>query len=82
MDASNHGDLRQLSPKRGHGKIRQFLEFAPQTGTRDVPDPFFGEAEGFDHALDLIEAAAEGLLEALAPRDSVAAKPDAQRSSG
>ena len=82
MDASNHGDLRQLSPKRGHGKIRQFLEFAPQTGTRDVPDPFFGEAEGFDHALNLIEAAAEGLLEALAPRDSVAAKPDAQRSSG
>jgi protein-tyrosine phosphatase len=82
MDASNHGDLRQLSPKHVHGKIRYFLDFAPQTGTRDVPDPFFGEAEGFDHALDLIETAAKGLLEALVLKDGVAAKPDAQRSSG
>lgn len=82
MDASNHGDLRQLSPKHVHGKIRQFLDFAPHAGTRDVPDPFFGEAEGFDHALDLIEAAAEGLLEALVPKDGAVAKSKAQRSSG
>jgi protein-tyrosine phosphatase len=82
MDASNHGDLRQLSPEHVRGKIRHFLDFAPYTGTRDVPDPFFGEAEGFDHALDLIETAAEGLLEALVPKDDVDAKPDAQRSRG
>jgi protein-tyrosine phosphatase len=82
MDASNHGDLRQLSPQHVRGKIRHFLDFAPDTVTRDVSDPFFGEAEGFDHALDLIEAAAKGLLEALVPKDGVAAKPDAQRSSG
>ena len=24
-------------------------DFAPQVGTKDVPDPFFGGAEGFDH---------------------------------
>jgi len=82
MDASNHGDLRQLSPKNVHGKIRHFLDFAPQTGTREVPDPFFGEADGFDHALDLIEAAAEGLLEALVPQDGAVEKPGAQRYSG
>jgi low molecular weight protein-tyrosine phosphatase len=82
MDSSNHGDIRQLSPKHVHGKIRQFLDFAPQTGARDVPDPFFGEAEGFDHALDLIEAAAAGLLDALAPKDGMAGKSSAHRSSG
>ena len=27
-----------------------------------MPDPFFGGSEGFDHALDLIEQAARGLL--------------------
>jgi len=80
MDDSNHGELRQLSPMHMHGKIRHFLDFAPHTGTRDVPDPFFGEKEGFDHALDLIEAAAEGLLEALVAKDD--AEPGAQRSSG
>jgi protein-tyrosine phosphatase len=82
MDASNHGDLRQLSPKHVHGKIRHFLDFAPQTGASEVPDPFFGEAEGFDHALDLIEAAAEGLLDALAPKDGKTVKLNVQRSKG
>jgi protein-tyrosine phosphatase len=82
MDDSNHGELRQLSPPHVHGKIRHFLDFAPHAGTRDVPDPFFGEEEGFDHALDLIEAAAEGLLEALVPKDAGAAKSGPQRSRG
>jgi protein-tyrosine phosphatase len=82
MDGSNHGDLQQLSPQQTHGKLRYFLDFATHTGTRDVPDPFFGGDEGFDHALDLIEAAAEGLLEALVAEDGVAVKPGAHRSSG
>ena len=80
MDGSNHGDLQRLSSPHVHGKLRHFLDFATQTGTRDVPDPFFGGDEGFDHALDLIEAAADGLLETLVAEDGVA-KPDAQRSS-
>jgi protein-tyrosine phosphatase len=82
MDGSNHGDLQQLSPKQTHGKLRHFLDFATHTGTRDVPDPFFGGDEDFDHALDLIEAAAKGLLKALVAEDDVAAKVGAHRSSG
>src|SRR5215813_240234 len=30
--------------------------------TKDVPDPFFGGRAGFDHALDLIEQGARGLI--------------------
>jgi protein-tyrosine phosphatase len=82
MDGSNHGDLQRLSPKHAHGKLRRFLDFAPHIGARDVPDPFFGEAAGFDHALDLIEAAAKGLLEELVEKDDGEAKRGAQRSSG
>jgi protein-tyrosine phosphatase len=62
MDGSNLAELRRAAPANAHAKIRPFLEFAPDAGTRDVPDPFYGDAEGFDHALDLIEAAARGLL--------------------
>ncbi len=65
MDGSNYEDLALLAPKGERHKIRRFLDFAPHAGTKDVPDPFFGEAEGFDHALDLIEEAARGLLAAL-----------------
>jgi low molecular weight protein-tyrosine phosphatase len=62
MDGSNYEELVELAPKSARHKIRCFLDYAPQVGTKDVPDPFFGGSEGFDHALDLIEAAARGLL--------------------
>ena len=62
MDGSNYEALAELAPRSAKHKIRRFLDFAPHAGTKDVPDPFFGEAEGFDHALDLIEEAARGLL--------------------
>jgi protein-tyrosine phosphatase len=62
MDGSNYDDLVELAPKSARHKIRRFLDFAPHVGAEDVPDPFFGGTEGFNHALDLIEAAARGLL--------------------
>ena len=62
MDSSNYEELTQLAPKLARHKVRRFLDFAPQVGTKDVPDPFFGGSDGFDHALDLIEDAARGLL--------------------
>jgi protein-tyrosine phosphatase len=62
MDASNVADLYDIAPQHARHKIRRFLEYAPDTDTYDVPDPYFGGADGFDHALDLIEAAADGLL--------------------
>jgi protein-tyrosine phosphatase len=73
MDGSNYEDLARLAPKCERHKIRRFLDFAPHAGTKDVPDPFFGEAEGFDHALDLIEEAARGLLAALLGEEEPAA---------
>jgi protein-tyrosine phosphatase len=74
MDRSNYGELKRRAPKAAHGKIRYFLDYAPHVGTKDVPDPFFGGAEGFDHALDLIEAAAHGLVAALVGDEALPAK--------
>ena len=62
MDNSNYDELIALAPKSELHKVRLFLDYAPKAGTRNVPDPFYGGSEGFDHALDLIEAAARGLL--------------------
>jgi protein-tyrosine phosphatase len=62
MDGSNLADLYDIAPHDARHKIRRFLDYAPHVGTKDVPDPYYGGVKGFDHALDLIEAAAEGLL--------------------
>ena len=82
MDRSNRAELARLAPLEARSKIRHFLDFAPETGAKDVPDPFFGGAEGFDHALDLIEAAARGLLAALIREEAIPANRRVQSSSG
>lgn len=74
MDRSNFAELKARAPHEARGKIRLFLDYAPHAGAKDVPDPFFGGADGFDHALDLIEAASRGLLASLTGEDAVAAK--------
>jgi protein-tyrosine phosphatase len=74
MDGSNLAELKARAPRGARGKIRPFLDFAPQVGTKDVPDPFFGGTEGFDHVLDLIEAASRGLLASFTGKEKVQAK--------
>jgi protein-tyrosine phosphatase len=74
MDGANYSELKARAPHEARAKVRRFLDFAPHAGTKDVPDPFFGGAEGFDHALDLIEAAARGLIASLMDEERVEAK--------
>jgi protein-tyrosine phosphatase len=65
MDEGNFQELVQLAPADARHKVRRLLDYAPKARTKDVPDPFFGGPEGFDHALNLIEQAARGLLASL-----------------
>ena len=74
MDGSNIADMYEIAPMDARHKIRRFLDYAPQLGEEDVPDPYYGGAVGFDHALDLIEAAAKGLLAELARERQVGEK--------
>ena len=60
--AMDRGHLRALlrhCPPEHRAKVRLFLE------GEDVPDPYFGGAEGFEQVLDLVEAACRSLLEEL-----------------
>jgi protein-tyrosine phosphatase len=73
MDAENHRDLRLLAPDaEGAAKVRMLREFDPASTdavSLDVPDPYYGGEDGFDHVLDLVEAACAGLLDELSARD-------------
>ena len=63
--AMDQGHRRHMSRafRDGAGAdIRLFMEFAPGAGTLDVPDPYDGGEAEFEHALDLIETGAAGLL--------------------
>jgi protein-tyrosine phosphatase len=62
MDRENLAALRRRAPQGLHERVRLFLEFAPELATSDVPDPYYGGPNGFEEVLDLVEAAAHGLL--------------------
>lgn len=62
MDSRNVADLSAMAPAGTRDKVSLFLAFAPETGEREIPDPYYGGPDGFDQVLDLVEAASRGLL--------------------
>jgi protein-tyrosine phosphatase len=65
MDRMNLRVLERLCPSRHGHKLKLFLEFSNDAMPREVPDPYFGGEQGFEHVLDLVEEAAQGLLDHL-----------------
>ncbi|WP_416304931.1 low molecular weight protein-tyrosine-phosphatase [Neptunicella sp. SCSIO 80796] len=62
MDHANFAELTDACPEIYRHKIKMFLSFS-DCDEEAVPDPYYGGAKGFEYVLDLIEDAADGLLE-------------------
>ncbi len=62
MDRSNLDAIRRVCPPEHFSKVKLFLDFAPETQTTEVPDPYYGGDAGFERVLDLCEAGSQGLL--------------------
>lgn len=78
MDRQNAANLRALCPRGQEHKIRLLLEFARERLGQEIPDPYPGPDELFDRVGDMIEEAAQGLLEEIRRR---LAEPDRPFSS-
>lgn len=61
MDRDNLKTLRAMDPG-GRARVCLLSDFLPPGGPVDVPDPYYGGPLGFEHVLDLIEAACEAIL--------------------
>ena len=62
MDAENLSNLEYHNSEQYADKLRLFLDFAEEVSESEVPDPYYGGPKGFEHVLDLVEAASHGLL--------------------
>lgn len=65
MDLDNLRDLRAVAPPELQHKLHLFLDSVPGRSGEEVPDPYFGSAQGFEHVLDLLELGARSLSQAL-----------------
>lgn len=68
MDEDNLAILQRIAPTGLKDKPTLLMRFAPDYGVTDVPDPYYGGAQGFEQVLDMIEAASAGLLAELRRR--------------
>jgi protein-tyrosine phosphatase len=65
MDGGHLDILRQRCPPALQHKLQRFTVWCQTHQAHGVPDPYYGGAQGFEHALDLIEDGCAGLLEHL-----------------
>ncbi|MEM8686808.1 MAG: low molecular weight protein-tyrosine-phosphatase [Pseudomonadota bacterium] len=63
MDNRNHDHLTRLAGPARAGKVKMFLEFAASAGETEVPDPYYGGRDGFEHVFALLQQASEGLAD-------------------
>ncbi|MGV6827549.1 MAG: low molecular weight protein-tyrosine-phosphatase [bacterium] len=68
MDEDNYQILASLCPTDERHRLRLFMDFAPELGIREVPDPYYGGPSGFEQVFDMVEAASEGLLDEIIER--------------
>jgi protein-tyrosine phosphatase len=66
MDDSNLRDLKRQYPQgRYTHKLVKMTDYCRHHRQREVPDPYYGGAQGFELVLDIIEDASQGLLDEL-----------------
>lgn len=66
MDHDNLEWLEERCPAPHlRSKLGLLMRFDPRAGTEVVPDPYDGDAAGFERVLDLVETASDGLVKHL-----------------
>ena len=68
MDDSNFRnihDLKNRTLSTDFASIKKIQDFRSVFNEQEVPDPYFGGNEGFDHVLDILEDSVNGFLESI-----------------
>ena len=72
MDRDNLSNLRTLvAQDTAPARVELFMDYAEDWSEQEVPDPYYGGAQGFERVFDMVEAASRGLLESLRSRGEI-----------
>lgn len=79
MDRQNYQNILALDAKRQYrDKVRLMCDFCSRHTTKEVPDPYYGGPEGFNHVIDLLLDACEGLLQHITSNQQLAENPEGE----
>jgi protein-tyrosine phosphatase len=71
MDDDNYAELEQLATSNNRHKLKRFCEYCVSHPDTEVPDPYYGNAAGFEHVLDLLEDGCAQLVKQIAQQRGV-----------
>ena len=73
MDESHYEALNRLRKDAGESsaRVHLLLEFSPQLGLTEVPDPYYGPVNGFQRVFDVVETGCQQLLRELIQRHAL-----------
>ena len=63
MDANNFSDLEHLQSSKDSQQLAMCLQFNKACDLRDVPDPYYGDQEGFEHVMTILKDACHGIAD-------------------
>lgn len=66
MDHANVAHLLKMQPAGAHARLGLMLEQSGLSKPLEVPDPYFGNDDGFETVLKLLEEAVDGLAARIA----------------
>lgn len=61
-DENNLASLLRLCPQEYAARLKLLMAFGTPGAALSIPDPYFGNLQGFERVLDMVEDAAQGLL--------------------
>jgi len=68
MDRENYRDILALDTGNQYAdKVRLMCSYCRHHEQQDVPDPYYGGAEGFRYVIELLDDACAGLLDSITP---------------
>lgn len=62
MDRGHYNILARMSGAQEQVKLQMFADYCTRHDMEDVPDPYYGDEQGFEDVLDILEDGVEGIL--------------------
>lgn len=68
MDRNNIEDLQRIRPADSKASLKMMMQYHPEAQPLEVPDPYYGDMDGFTYMCQLLESATLGLLKDIETR--------------
>lgn len=68
MDRNNLEDLQRIQPADSKASLKMMMQYHPEAQPVEVPDPYYGDMDGFTYMCQLLESATQGLLKDIETR--------------